>query len=244
MSLKEFLGTDANFHFREELFNHRLLYDLKLATIAARGYALLTYTSNVDHDGFDVILDDRDHLKKIQLKASARWAKTASWDIHRTIIRPKPMVMERLGFEVSPNCGVEGGVVLIDFDVDEKTSSVDVKYWFADIYTISAIALKMLPRHTKTVEAALNLRAELFKKGSNEKIAVARGLFVQALNAQHLLALIGLHSGIHGGDWRTDVLRAASGTWEPGSETGEDETAYVIRNFEDRMKVVCGLDKA
>jgi hypothetical protein len=242
MSLKEFLGTDANLHFREELFNHRLLYDLKLATIATRGYALLTYTSDVDHDGFDVVLDDRDNLKKIQLKASGRWTKTESWDVHRTIIRPNPLVMEQLGFEASPNWGVGGGVILIDFDVDDNSSSVDVKYSFADIYTITAVALKMLPRHPKTVEAALNLRADLFNKRSNDKIAVSEKMFVPALNAQHLLALIGLHSGVHGGDWRTAVLRAASGTWEPATKTTPEETANLITNFVGTMKLACGLE--
>lgn len=241
MSLKDFLGDEANFHFREELFNHRLLYDLKLATITARGYALLTYKCDVDHDGFDVILDDRDHLKKTQLKAKARWTKTASWDIHRTIIRPAAITMERLGFEPG-SWGVEGGVVLIEFDVDEKTNQVDVRYRFSDIYTITAIALEMLPRHPNTVEAAQHLRGDLFNGNSNDKIGVGAGLFIPAADAQHLLTLIGLHSGLHGGNWRTSVLRAASGTWEPGSDVNEDEVQNLKKNFIDTMRIVSGIN--
>ena len=60
-----------NTHAIEELFNYRLLYDLKLAAFA-HGYHLLTYYTDVDHDGFDVILDDRDYLRKIQLKTVAK----------------------------------------------------------------------------------------------------------------------------------------------------------------------------
>jgi hypothetical protein len=78
MALKEFLAQESNTHFREELFNHKLLYDLKLATMKYRDYHLLTYFSDVDHDGFDVIFDDRDRIKKTQLKVVAAEAKTGS----------------------------------------------------------------------------------------------------------------------------------------------------------------------
>ncbi len=60
-------NTDA----REEVLNHRLHYDLKIAP-AERDYHLLSYIADVDHDGFDVILDDRDNLRKIQLKSTVK----------------------------------------------------------------------------------------------------------------------------------------------------------------------------
>ncbi len=64
MSLEDYLNTNANLHAREELLNYRLLFDVKLAA-AKIGYHLLTYYSDVDHDGFDVIFDDRHTVRKV-----------------------------------------------------------------------------------------------------------------------------------------------------------------------------------
>ena len=112
------LLKEQNTHAIEELFNYRLLYDLKLAAFD-RGYHLLTYYTDVDHDGFDVILDDRDNLRKTQLKTVASDSGTKSWGIHRSILRPVPNNFEPLGFNYdvnNPNWGVEGGVILIDYE--------------------------------------------------------------------------------------------------------------------------------
>jgi hypothetical protein len=64
-----FLLTPANTHFREAILMHRLFLDVKL-TAARNGYYLSTYFDDVDHDGFDVIFDDKDYLKKTQVKSS------------------------------------------------------------------------------------------------------------------------------------------------------------------------------
>lgn len=214
MSLTDSL-KEQNTHAIEELFNYRLLYDLKLAAFV-RGYHLLTYYTDVDHDGFDVILDDRDYLRKIQLKTVAKGAVTQTWEIHRSIIRPIAPNFEALGFDFDlekPNWGVEGGVVLIEYE--PKGEALDVRYFFTDIYVITAIALELLPhRHGATVAAANTLRADLFNGPSNSKIGVAKGLFIEAAAPQHLLALIGLHSE-HNNGWRHAVRALASDKWGP-----------------------------
>jgi len=89
MSLQEFLNKPKFSHSREALFNHKLLYDLKL--VAARaGYHLSVYFPDVDHEGFDIILDDGDNLKKIQLKTVVK-------NSGRKQIKPTPYN----GFKVS-----------------------------------------------------------------------------------------------------------------------------------------------
>lgn len=218
MPLDDSLKTQ-NTHAIEELFNYRLLYDLKLAAFV-RGYHLLAYYTDVDHDGFDVILDDRDSLRKIQLKTVAKTAGTQTWDIHRSIIRPIAPNFEPLGFNFdlsNPNWGVEGGVVLIEYE--PKGEAINVRYYFTDIFVITAIALELLPhRHRATIIAANALRGDLFNGSSNSKIGVAKGLFIEAATPQHLLALIDLHSE-HNNGWRHAVRALASEQWGPKGMT-------------------------
>ena len=65
---------------------HRLFLDVKVAA-ARRGYYLNTYFDDVDHDGFDVIFDDQDYIKKIQVKSVGINNSTNSWSIHKRILR-------------------------------------------------------------------------------------------------------------------------------------------------------------
>src|SRR5210317_2265514 len=118
MALEDFLNEKPNLHAREELLNYRLLFDLKLAAMHV-GYHLLTYYSDVDHDGFDLIFDDRHTVRKIQLKTASKVSTTPNWKIHRSIIRPTRDNWERLGFAHQgfiheTEAGVEGGFVLME----------------------------------------------------------------------------------------------------------------------------------
>ena len=66
-NLESFLFKEKNSRTKESLVNYRLFYDLKLAA-ALDGYDLSLYTPDVDRDGFDIIIDDHDSVRKIQLK--------------------------------------------------------------------------------------------------------------------------------------------------------------------------------
>ena len=245
MAVMDFLAENKNTLFCEDLFNHCLLYDLKLASIEAKGQALLSYNCEVDHDGFDVILDDRDNLKKIQLKTSSAKSSTESWAIHRNILRPPAFILETLGFEPCVPWGVGGGVLLIVYDMvcnkEQKRDRLVVEYYYSDILVITAIALGMLSRKSATIEAAKNLRANLFKGMSNDKIDVAFGLFIKAATPRHLLALIGLQHEFHG-DWRNIVLKTASGKWEAKSPVSSKEVESHIKCFTEDMRQFCGHD--
>ena len=75
--LEKFLLADVNSRAKESLINYKLFYDLKLSA-ALDGYDLSLYTPDVDRDGFDIILDDRDSVRKIQLKTVLITNKGAS----------------------------------------------------------------------------------------------------------------------------------------------------------------------
>jgi hypothetical protein len=61
--LQTFLLNPEHSHAKESILMNRLMYDIQLAA-GLRGYHIYSYTSNVDHEGFDIIFDDQDIIKK------------------------------------------------------------------------------------------------------------------------------------------------------------------------------------
>jgi hypothetical protein len=238
MTLQEFLAADANLHAREELFNHRLLYDLKHAAFV-RGYHLLTYASGVDHDGFDVVFDDRDVLRKVQLKTVSGEAVTGKWEIHRHILRPTPMHVEGFGFPSDSPNGVEGGVILIEFKVKDDGETIDVKYFYTELSVIAGISLGLILRPSQTVNAAKNIFKSIMVGNSNDKIGVARGLFLPAASPHNLMCLLGLNGIIHR-NWQQRIYAISYEAVGPTGMT-PDETIRVYREtVYDLLKEVCG----
>jgi hypothetical protein len=244
MDLSKFLEEDANLHAREELFNYRLLFDMKAAS-AVNGYHLQTYYSDVDHDGFDIIFDDGDNLRKVQLKTVSGTASTATWHIHKSIIRPSYNNCEELGFDLNQH-GVEGGVILMDYKIDEG-QQISTSYYFADIYIINAITLGLIGRHGNTRNAAGSVRHEASKGASQEKVGSAKGLFVPAASPQHLLRLVGLHSSIAYSGWQRRVRELSRIEWGPKTkfdfeEPGLSRLAGYRRDLPGIMSCICGIE--
>ena len=65
--LEKFLLEPSHCHAKESILMNKLIFDFKLAA-SIRGYHLESYTSDVDHEGFDIIFDDQDQIKKLQVK--------------------------------------------------------------------------------------------------------------------------------------------------------------------------------
>jgi hypothetical protein len=75
MTLRNFFNAPANTVTRERMFFHRLYADLTLAAARA-GYPLSIFEPEVDRDKFDVLLDDADNQRRIQLKTFTTSAGT------------------------------------------------------------------------------------------------------------------------------------------------------------------------
>ena len=130
---KSFWNDPSESHAREELFMHFLLADLKFAATQS-DYHLLTYTTPVDHDGFDIIFDNRDHLIKIQVKTKRKSAGTRSWEIHKRLLRNQKFLCEVYSEEYSPETeGLSGGVILMEFD-ETQEEYPEIEYWYSDIF--------------------------------------------------------------------------------------------------------------
>lgn len=243
MSLSNYLGKAANSHAREELFNYRLLFDVKMAA-AQHNYHLQTYYSDVDHDGFDIIFDDHHTIRKVQLKTIMVRSKTSSWAIHRSILRPEHNNWEPLGFfhngmAYKTECGVEGGVILMEIDAEKP--DLLVTYYYTDIYVITAIALGHLNRNSKTVVAAKTLRTDLPSGKLTDKIDVAKNLFIKAAAPTNLLALLSLQSPSRT-NWQNRVVLSGQRDhhWGTRPELLATELNQQISEIPDKIEEACG----
>lgn len=200
--LRAFLSDFRRSRSREYVLTVRLIHDLTVAS-AARGYDLLVYLPTVDSDGFDVILDDRDRLVPVQLKAMADGGKTKEWKIQRT---PKPEEAELYGFELSPNGVGRGGGVILTTAATEDGAIVDVKYFYTDIDILSAMWLEIIPITSPQKKKRLRrLRTEL-ESDSKGHVKLPRSAFLPAPSPDRLLALAGLHSQADQ-PWRLQLMK-------------------------------------
>jgi hypothetical protein len=193
--LQPFLLDSKNTVSREIILNHHLFYDLKLAA-AVRGYDLVLYSPDVDRHGFDVIFDDGETIRKIQLKTVVLTEATTPkdrWDIHKTILRPSDELCERLGFEPSPTgTGVQGGIILME--LTPKENHLDVVYKYCDIFVIYAISYGIVNKH-KAIEANAESFYKSIRNGmAHQSICIPKSLFVTAKGGEQLLALMALQS--------------------------------------------------
>ncbi|MES2443957.1 MAG: hypothetical protein V4574_14100 [Pseudomonadota bacterium] len=209
MSIGEFCRDPSNSVTRERIFFHRLYFDLKLAA-ARRGYALTLFEPEVDRDAYDVMLDDGDLQRRVQLKSVLKTAKTASWKSSKRFLRLEQVYGDKLG--LAPlDCGVGGGFVLIE--IDDSDDEGRVRYFYSDYYIIQALAHgiireKRSRRAYKSFGQPAKDRAdfarekigEMMRGNAREPVELGRKLFLRARDTDSLLSLLGLHScaPVHG----------------------------------------------
>jgi len=147
-----YLNAPDNSRTREALLRHRLAFDLCVAA-ARRGYALQVYSGEVDRDGFDIVLDDGDVLRKIQLKSVL--SSTKAWMISKKLLLPEPRDVERLGFmPEQSSSGLGGGAVLQEVFV-EPNDNLTVRYSYTDAALLRAFEAGLLSRGKALTAAAV-----------------------------------------------------------------------------------------
>lgn len=116
MSLTEYLKEPRNSKVRESILTHRLIYDLKVAA-AFYQYNLSVIPVDTDIEGFDLLVDDREHVRKLQVKSVMGAAST--WSIHKRLLLPDNTTAVKMGFPgIPPWTGVQGGVLLLHASAD------------------------------------------------------------------------------------------------------------------------------
>lgn len=213
--LVKYLLANVNSHSRESLVNNKMFFDLKLEA-AKMGYFLNVYFPEVDKDGFDIILDDQDHLIKIQVKTVMKKATTSEWSIHKALLRPLWRGAEKLGFPCDPNgIGYEGGVILIEIDAQEEFK---LTYYYTDIIILFGIKEKVInlksPPNEKTMDKLFSNLANfsgLHSSSSHEvesetnRVSVTKNMFIRAKDPAGLLALMGLATPTYNSAWRGHI---------------------------------------
>jgi hypothetical protein len=191
MGLREFLRKDSFSHDREAMLMHKLVYDCRLV-FAKQDSRLQVLTGEVDHDGFDIVFDDGDVYKRFQVKVA--FGGTASWEIHRRLLRPTPDIADYFGFESSPEgIGIAGGVILQLLQI-ESTGELTVKYCYTDLDILRAFHLGIIRReHPNSQKTVCALFDSL--KREYGKIDLPRGAFLEAKGPSELLALAGFNTG-------------------------------------------------
>lgn len=197
--LTSFFKNPVNSVTRERLFYNRLYYDLKLAA-ARRGYALTTYEPEVDRDGYDIVIDDGDATRFVQLKTVLKSSRTSRWSISTRFIRPDMVLADGLLFTPMES-GKGGAVVLIEIDL--STAEPAMTYYVSD-YALLRIMASVMGSKVGKGSKILGKRRETATKTwlsvhSNDpkhKILLTKGSFFKARDAAGVLGLLGLHSPI------------------------------------------------
>ena len=200
MTIAEFCRTPSNSVTRERIFFHKLYFDLKLAA-ARRGYALTLFEPEVDRDSYDVMLDDGDTQRRVQLKTVLKTAKTASWASTKRFMRLEEVYGDKLGFAPG-DCGVGGGFVLIE--IDDTDDKGNVSYLYTDYYVIQALADHIVKEKASRrayksfgqpakdqADFADDIMKELHGGSSRDPVSLCRKHFLRARGPDQLLALLG-----------------------------------------------------
>jgi hypothetical protein len=190
MSLAEFLNKDEFTHDREAMLMHKLVFDCRLA-LAKLDSPLQVLTGEVDHNGFDVVFDDGDISKQFQVKTA--YGSTATWEIHKRLLRPTSNLADYFGYETSPQgIGLCGGVILQELDVT-STNDLTVRYRYTDLNILRAFNLGIIKRKNGNSNKAVTALFSTLKKGYGT-IAIPRGAFLEASGPAELLALAGFNT--------------------------------------------------
>ncbi len=203
MTIAQFCRIPSNSVTRERIFFHKLYFDLKLAA-ARRGYALTLFEPEVDRDSYDVMLDDGDTQRRVQLKTVLKTAKTASWASTKRFMRLEEVYGDKLGLAPG-DCGVGGGFVLIE--IDDTDDEGNVSYLYSDYYVIQALtdhivkekasrrAYKAFGQPAKDrADFADDIMKDLHCGSSRDPVSLCRKHFLRARGPDQLLALLGLHA--------------------------------------------------
>lgn len=192
-SLESFLRADENTVTRERLLFHRFCLDMYLGAARAR-YPLSVLSIEVDREGFDVVLDDGDRERRIQLKVVD--GTTGSWSVPKRLLRPEAMIAHQLRFPSTiEGIGIGGAVVVMEYR--PTLTDIFVRYLFCDAHILAARAsgwINANGRPGNPSKVAKKKLDELRTGIGSEQIDISKGLFVEARDPDHLLALLEMHS--------------------------------------------------
>ncbi|EKF9518766.1 hypothetical protein O1C30_003334 [Vibrio cholerae] len=210
--LEEFFLSPRNSARREALLLNRMSYDLQLAA-ANSGYYLKTYISDVDDNGYDVIVDSETVTKKLQVKSLLNTSKTTRWAISKGLIKPEHQ--EQLLVVDWTNIhppGIGGGVVLQEVTLNDR--ALGVIYYYSDIWVITLYSRGIIG-NAKQQLLARKLISSLLYGNYHDKVSITKSLFLKLKTPDHLLSLMCIHSSYQPSSIRYFLQHRHSGKLAP-----------------------------
>lgn len=175
---------------------NKLLFDFQLA-YAMHGYYLKIYRTDVDDNGYDLIIDSEDVSRKVQVKSTMVDSSTKSWEVASGVLLPECNQMRQHSMWSNLGAGVGGGVVLQE--VTLKTSGIDVAYYFTDLVMLSLFAFEIIGSKTNN-KSALRVISELHDKSFHDKVRISKSCFLKIISPEKLVELMGFTSNRMYGD--------------------------------------------
>ncbi|MDM5130056.1 hypothetical protein OB962_03430 [Aeromonas piscicola] len=210
--LAEFFHEPRNSSRRESLLLNRMSYDFQLAA-ATSGYYLKIYNSDVDDNGYDVIVDSEMVTKKLQVKSLLSTSKTKSWAISKGLIKPDSEEICLLvdWTNIHPP-GIGGGVVLQEVKLNEF--DINIQYHYSDIWIITLYSRGIIgsDRHQKIARKFIH---SLLSGNYHDKINIAKSLFVKVKSPASLLSLMCIHTNYRISNIRYLLSERHSGKLSP-----------------------------
>ncbi|WP_146181454.1 hypothetical protein [Aeromonas sp. HMWF016] len=175
---------------RESILINKLLFDLQLA-YAMQGNYLKSYRTDVDDNGYDLVLDSEDISRKIQVKSTMVNSTTKTWDIAKGVLRPDLFLMSKHSMWSNLSAGISGGVILQD--VILKDGDISINYYYSDLVIISLYCLGIIGNKTNQ-KSALRVIKELHVEHFHDKVKLSKGCFLRLKSPSALLELMGFTS--------------------------------------------------
>ncbi|GAB2609287.1 hypothetical protein GCM10027035_02020 [Emticicia sediminis] len=213
--------------------NQKLFFELKEASARSHIH-LKIFKSDVDIDGFDIIIDNNDDLlMKCQVKSRFN-STTTNFDIHQIMLKPNFYIFEKFEFLEPIGCPLDKrGVILIDADIEND--KIICRYYYLDIFLLRALELGIfkLTNQSKTMAEKLlkvlrngkskpkrNEVSKIKKKDKDNTVKVLKTLFFPVNDVQGLLELMGFHS-IHNSNLSGQILKVSEGINLPNKTSEE-----------------------
>jgi hypothetical protein len=200
VALIDFLKAERNSVTREALLRHKFIFDVGLAA-ARRGYALQVFLGEVDREGFDVVVDDGDNTRKVQLKSVM--GKRKIWPVQKNLLRPEPQDVATFGLLAAPPSTGVGGAVVLQI-VSCEADAIEITYAVTDMALLCAMEAGLITKRVggtmKRATIGALIDATVTGKRT-DRVYIPRNAFVRTRSSGHLLAALGLHSAdVHCGD--------------------------------------------
>lgn len=173
MALSDFPKAHNNSVTRSRIYFHRLAFGLKLGAgrTGRSGYPLEIYEPDVDRDGFDIVLNDGDYERHVQVKTVLKSAKTAEWEIRTRLLRPKLEIAD--WFDLEPMSGGIGGGFLLQ-EVADTDGSV-TGHGYVDYFTLVALERNLVSGNTS---AATKTRKAIDDNHAPERTKIRRNVLL------------------------------------------------------------------